>query len=152
MRLDGVDGDVVAILDDFLLRGGFEIAEVAGQVPEALDSGGDVRPLIHISLADRSGPVDFVGHHLNDGRIVSDGLDADVPGLLVDAGLSIGADIASGFFDLIRKGGGDESLREKRVGIQSDGREKIVQLIGGKRLIAGPLVLRRRLILGRRRD
>ena len=95
-----------------------------------MHGGGHVGGLIDVSLAERSGPVNLVGHHPNDGWIVTDGLYANVPILIVDAVLAVGADVTRGLFDLVREGGGDKDLGEERVGIESDRRKKIVELIG----------------------
>lgn len=99
---------------------------------ETLHGRGDVRGLIDVGLSERSGPVNLVGHHFNDGWIVTDGFYADVPILIVDAVLAVGTDVTRRLFDLIGKGGSDEDLGEKRVGVESDGRKKIVELVGRK--------------------
>ena len=96
---------------------------------KTLHRGGHVRGLIDVGLAERSGPVNLVGHHLDNGWIVTDGLYADVPILIVNTVLAVRADVTRRLFDLIGEGGGDKDLSEERIGIESDGREKIIELI-----------------------
>jgi len=121
-------------------------------VAKILHGRSHVGGLIDVGLAERSGPVNLVGHHPNDGWIVTDGLYANVPILIVDAVLAVGADVTGGLFDLIGEGRGDKDLGKKWVGVKSDGREKIVELIGRKVFVGTcllvVLILRlRRLVL-----
>src|SRR5580704_9328782 len=118
---------------------------------ETLYRGCDVGGLVDVGLPERRGPVDLVGHHSDDRGIVRDGFYTDVPVLLVYAILAVFANVPRGLFDLIRKGGGDKNLREERVGIERDGRNQIVELIGREILVRRCLVLGRNLILRLRR-
>jgi hypothetical protein len=61
--------------------------------------------------------------------------------------LAIGANVAGGLFDLIRKSGGDKNLSEERVGIERNGREKVVELFGREVFVGSSLILIRNLIL-----
>lgn len=102
---------------------------------QTLDGGHYIGGLVDVGLADRGGPVDLVGHHVDHRGIVSDGLDAHVPRLIVYAVGAIRANPAGRFVDVIHKSGGHEDLGKKRIGIERDGREKIVELFGGKLII-----------------
>lgn len=134
-RVIGNDADVIGFDEDSLLRVANEITHVVSHTPQVLDGHHDIRGLVDIGLAQRGGPVDFISHHVDDRRIVGHGFDADVPGLIVDAIGAVGANPTSGFVDIVDKGGGNEHLGKKRVRIESNGREKIVELLGRKRLV-----------------
>ena len=146
------DADVVVLDEHLLLRRGDEIAHVASHVAQALDRHHHVGGLVDVGLTQGSGPVDLVGHHGDHRGIVGDGLDADIPRLIVDAVGAVGANPASGFVDVIHESGGHEDLRKKRIGIERDGREKIVELFGGKQRVRVVFGLRRGLCGGRGRS
>jgi hypothetical protein len=104
------DADVVVFDQHLLLRRTNEITNIVGHVTQTLDGGHNVSGLVDIGLANGSGPIDSVGHHVDHRWIVRDGLDADVPGLVVDADGAIRADPASGFVNVIHESGSHEDL------------------------------------------
>jgi hypothetical protein len=71
-----------------------------------------------------------------------EGLHGRIPGLLID-GLSERVAGESGIiFDpescinyFIRKGGSAKNLRDERIGIESDGRDQPIKLVGSKRSV-----------------
>jgi hypothetical protein len=83
-----------------------------------------------------------------------DRFNADIPRLVVDAvGIVVAAHPAGRVLHLIDVGRGDENLREDRIGIERDRREKVLELIGRQPISC---VARRRItgspiIPGRRR-
>lgn len=138
------DADVIVFDEYLLLRRADEVADIVSHVAQALDRGHHVRGLIDVGLSEGSGPVNFVSHHVNHSGIVSDGPDADVPRLIVYAVGASRANPACSFVDVIHKSGGDEDLRKQRIGIERNGREKIVELFEGELLIRVVFVLSNR--------
>jgi hypothetical protein len=103
LRLIGIDGDVVVLLENFLLLRRLQISSGASHVAKALNRRCDVGGLVDVGLPNRSGPVNLVSHHADDGGVVRDGAHADIPVLIVNAIVAIGADVARGFLDLVGK-------------------------------------------------
>src|SRR5579859_4903246 len=119
-----------ALVDDLPLRIADKVALRIGQVAQALNRLHHIGRLVDIGLPDGGGPVELLVHHVEDFGIVGDGLDADVPRLIVNVLLAIGTHPAVRIVDLIDEGCGGQDLREQRLGVQRDGSQEVVELVG----------------------
>jgi len=116
------DRDVVVVFQNFLLRRRLQIPCTEGHMTETLNRRCDVGGLVDVGLPNGCSPVDLVGHHFDNRWVVCDGSYSDIPVLVINAVLAIGANVARGLFHLVRKSRGDKELSKKRVRIECDRR------------------------------
>ncbi len=124
------DPDVSIIDNHLLLRAGKQVAGSARVLTQELDRVHDVIGLVDERLSQGNGPVVFLVHHVEHVGIVRHSLDADIPVLTVNLGISsVLVDIPRGFIDLVDKGCGRQNLSNQGVGIERDGCDQIFQFI-----------------------
>ena len=146
------DADVVVLDNYLLLRRGHQIPHVARHAAQSLDGHHYVGGLVDIRLAERGGPVDPVGHHGDDRGIVSNGLDADIPRLIINAVVAGGANPASRLVHIIHKCCGHQHLRKQRIWIKCDRGKKIIEFFGREWIVSELFILRGRFQIGRARN
>ena len=150
--------DVALVIGHVFLRRGLEIACLLGALAQHLDRLHHILRLVVVGIAEVGGPLQVVVQHVENVGECGERLNAWIPaGLRLGAGSNlIGRSVAlsahlidplSGDSDLRRISRGGENLREKRVRIERNGREKLFQVLCAQRLHRRGL-LREVLLLG----
>ena len=117
-----------------------QIARLLGALAQHLDGLHHVLRLVVVGVAEVGGPLQVVVQHVENVGECGERLDARVPvGLRLGAGGNlIGRTVALrahlfeplvGDGHLRRIRGGGENLRQQRVGIERDGRQKLFQIL-----------------------
>jgi hypothetical protein len=136
LRLGGPDLDAAGGRQHLHLRRRDEVAGRLRLRAEPLDGGHHLDRLVDIRLAKRCRPVQVVRHHLENGRVMGDGLDADVPGLPVDVGgVGVGADETGRVVNLVGERRGNQDLRQQRIRVQGNRGQQVVQLLRREQLV-----------------
>lgn len=127
------DFDIAVIIDDLLLRGGLQVAQVIGGHAEALDGIHDVLLLILEGLAKLRGPIQVIVHPFQNIRIMRERNDALVEGLGVHlAGVAAVVDITVGHNDLGGQRCGRQQHSHQGVGIECNRPNQLVHLRVGE--------------------
>jgi hypothetical protein len=84
LRLGGFDLSVIRFDDDLLLRSTLKNSGLFRPCSQALDRRFHVLWLRDIGLSKRGSPIGIFRQHLQDGRIMCDGLDPHIPVLSLD--------------------------------------------------------------------
>ena len=134
-RLRGLNANDLALHDHPLLLRGHQVAVRVGHTPQALDAIHHVLWLLRIGLPQRDRPILTLGHQVENGGIVRDGLDRDLPRLLVESHGAVGPHIRGGRCNLIGIRRRDEHLREDRIRIERNRREQVLEFLGGPRVV-----------------
>jgi hypothetical protein len=139
-RIDGLDFDVAAVVDDIIVCVGLEVAVAPGLLTEALDSIHDVGSLVEDGVAESAGPLGVVCHRVEDAGEGQEGENAGIPGEIVGLdglGEGVAGEVivqlcpGGGVGDLVPESGRGEDLREQRIGIKCDALDELVKLLGG---------------------
>jgi len=123
----------VVVDDHLLLGGGLEVAGVDGLLPQPLDGIHHILLLIEERRPQRLRPVDVLSQHRQHRGVVGHRLHRRVPRLDVDelvARLRMRRQPLLGLNHVQRVRRGRQHLRQQRVGIQGDGGEQLVELVG----------------------
>jgi hypothetical protein len=129
LRLSRVDGDRVSLDAHLLLVVAVEAALVPRLPPEPLDRLRYVVRLVEKGVANIGGPVGIVGHQLKDVAVVGYGLDGLVPVPPVNARNGPSPfKPRLGFLNLRRVGCGREHDGQKRVRIEGNGRQELIEV------------------------
>ena len=128
-RLRRRDHVVAIIARHRLLRRGGQVPLAVSHGAHALYGEHHVARLHGVRPAQRSGPVQLFGQHVQDGRVVCDRLDAHIPRLVVDAIRPVAAHVARRIHQLLREGGGNQHLCQQGIGVERDRADEIVELI-----------------------
>ena len=147
LRVGGGEGDGALVVADLLLRAALEVAGGLGALAEDLHGLEDVLRLVVVGGAEGGGPGEVLVHEGEDLGEGGEALDAGIPGLGVGAdgevegvGGELGAAPAVGVGDLRGVGGGGEDLGDEGVGIEGDGSDELLELLGGEALRGGLVI------------
>ena len=135
-------GTAARLRRHLLLRRRLQVARRLRLGTQPLDRRRDVLLLADHRVAQLLGPVELVAHHLQRLRKRGERLHADVPALVlhrrngsIALEVGIGLRPARRLNDLQGIGRTHQHLRQKRVGIEGDGRQQLVELLGRERLV-----------------
>jgi hypothetical protein len=122
---------------DGLLRSGFQITGGLCLGAHELDRVQHFGLLTLIGIAERGGPGKILIHVGKDGGKLRERFHAGVPIFLVHFGGQVGTfqvgivfEEMLSVFDFAGIGGAGQDLSDQRIGVQSDGRHHLLQLIG----------------------
>ena len=137
-RVGRFDDDRAALRCDLLLFIALQMAILLGVLTQRLDGIGHIVRLVDIRLAQGRSPGEILVHVFKNGRELHQGLYAGIPVLFVDLfsqlfafKLGVCLHPAVCLDDLRWIRGRGQNLRHHRVGIQSDRRDELLQLLRG---------------------
>jgi hypothetical protein len=138
--VDGLNLNIAAVVDDVVVGARGEIAVVVCGSALTLDGVHDVGTLIEDCVAEGTGPLRIARHAIEHGGEGQQCQDAGIPGEAIGLN-SLGERVAGevgvllrprgGIGDLVPKSGSSENLGEKRIGVECDALNELVELLRG---------------------